>query len=32
MAATNEAIKKADDEMENAMGQFTKGLNMPGLF
>lgn len=32
IAATNEAIKQADEEMENAMGQFTNGFNVPGLF
>ncbi|MGM9986911.1 MAG: YbaB/EbfC family nucleoid-associated protein [Bacillaceae bacterium] len=32
LAATNEAIKKADELSNKTMGQFTKGLNIPGLF
>lgn len=30
-AAINEAIKKADDEMNEKMGALTGGLNIPGL-
>lgn len=30
--ATNEAIKKAEDTANSTMGQFTKGLNLPGMF
>ena len=32
MAAVNEAIKKADDMMEEGLGSVTGGLNIPGLF
>lgn len=32
LAATNEALKKVDDITNETMGQFTKGMNMPGLF
>jgi DNA-binding YbaB/EbfC family protein len=32
LAATNDALKKVDELTNNTMGQFTKGLNMPGLF
>ncbi|MGJ7923270.1 YbaB/EbfC family nucleoid-associated protein [Neobacillus sp. LXY-4] len=32
LAATNDALKKADDLANNTMGQFTKGMNLPGLF
>ncbi|WLR50878.1 YbaB/EbfC family nucleoid-associated protein [Bacillus tianshenii] len=32
IAATNEALKKVDDKTNDTMGQFTKGLNMPGMF
>src|SRR3954464_6492624 len=31
LAATNDALKKMDDLTNNTMGQFTKGLNIPGL-
>lgn len=30
--ATNEAMKKAEELTNNTMGQFTKGLNLPGMF
>ncbi|MFF2755801.1 YbaB/EbfC family nucleoid-associated protein [Psychrobacillus sp. NPDC058041] len=30
--ATNEAIKKAEETTNSTMGQFTKGLNLPGMF
>ena len=29
IAATNEAMRKADDAMEQAMGAFKDGLNLP---
>ncbi len=32
MVAVNDAMKKADDLMNDAMGQITGGLNIPGLF
>ncbi|WP_252313698.1 YbaB/EbfC family nucleoid-associated protein [Sinobaca sp. H24] len=32
LAATNEALKKADEMIEQDMGKFTKGMNMPGMF
>jgi DNA-binding YbaB/EbfC family protein len=32
LAATNDALKKADELTNNTMGQFTKGLNLPGMF
>jgi nucleoid-associated protein EbfC len=32
LAATNEALKKADDLINQDMGKFTKGMNMPGMF
>ncbi|MEH7125574.1 MULTISPECIES: YbaB/EbfC family nucleoid-associated protein [unclassified Bacillus (in: firmicutes)] len=32
LAATNEALKKADELTNNTMGQFTKGMNLPGMF
>jgi nucleoid-associated protein EbfC len=32
LAATNDALKKVDELSNETMGQFTKGLNMPGLF
>jgi nucleoid-associated protein EbfC len=31
LAATNEVLKKVDEETNNTMGQFTKGLNIPGF-
>ena len=30
--ATNEAMKKAEELTNATMGQFTKGLNLPGMF
>ncbi|MFC4353477.1 YbaB/EbfC family nucleoid-associated protein [Chryseomicrobium palamuruense] len=30
--ATNEALKKAEETSNATMGQFTKGLNLPGMF
>jgi DNA-binding YbaB/EbfC family protein len=30
LAATNDALKKIDDLTASTMGQFTKGLNLPG--
>ena len=32
LAATNDALKKADELASSTMGQFTKGMNLPGLF
>lgn len=32
LAATNDALKKADELSNKTMGQFTKGMNIPGLF
>ncbi|MBO8155594.1 MAG: YbaB/EbfC family nucleoid-associated protein [Bacillaceae bacterium] len=32
LAATNEALKQVDDKTNETMGQFTKGLNIPGMF
>ncbi|MBS5115694.1 MAG: YbaB/EbfC family nucleoid-associated protein [Erysipelotrichaceae bacterium] len=32
MITVNEAIKKMNDEKENAMSEITGGINMPGLF
>lgn len=32
LAATNDALKKADELTNNTMGQFTKGMNLPGMF
>ncbi len=32
IAATNEALKQVDELVEQDMGKFTKGLNMPGMF
>ncbi|WP_041591596.1 YbaB/EbfC family nucleoid-associated protein [Tepidanaerobacter acetatoxydans] len=32
MAATNEALQKAEDMVAEEMGKLTGGLNMPGLF
>lgn len=31
VAAVNEAIRKADDAMNETMGKFTGGLGIPGL-
>ena len=30
--ATNEAMKEAEELTNSTMGQFTKGLNLPGMF
>ncbi|MDV6379411.1 YbaB/EbfC family nucleoid-associated protein [Sporosarcina sp. GW1-11] len=30
--ATNEAIAKAEEISNSTMGQFTKGMNLPGMF
>ena len=32
LAATNDALKRADDLTASTMGQFTKGMNLPGMF
>lgn len=32
LSATNDALKKAEELASSTMGQFTKGMNMPGLF
>ncbi|PSL45966.1 hypothetical protein B0H94_106227 [Salsuginibacillus halophilus] len=32
LAATNEVMKKVDELVEQEMGQFTKGMNLPGMF
>ena len=32
LAATNDVIKQIDEKTNETMGQFTKGLNMPGMF
>lgn len=32
LAATNEAIRKAEEMVSSEMGKITGGLNMPGLF
>jgi DNA-binding YbaB/EbfC family protein len=32
LAATNEALKKADEMINQDMSKFTKGMNMPGMF
>ena len=32
VAAVNEAMRKADAEMQQAMGRMTGGLNLGGLF
>src|SRR5579875_1337628 len=31
LAATNDALKKADELTNQKMGQFTKGINLPGF-
>lgn len=31
LAATNEALKKAEELSSQTMGQFTKGMNLPGF-
>jgi len=32
LAAINDVLNKIDEKTESTMGQFTKGLNMPGMF
>lgn len=32
LAATNDALKKAEELTSQTMGQFTKGMNLPGMF
>jgi len=32
IAATNDVLKQIDDKTNETMGQFTKGLNVPGMF
>ncbi|MFC5711671.1 YbaB/EbfC family nucleoid-associated protein [Thalassorhabdus alkalitolerans] len=32
LAATNEALKQVDELVEQDMGKFTKGMNLPGMF
>ena len=32
LAATNDALKKAEELTNSTMGQFTKGMNIPGMF
>ena len=32
IAATNDVLNQVDKKTEETMGQFTKGLNMPGMF
>lgn len=32
LTAVNDALKKAEDTTTETMGQFTKGVNFPGLF
>ncbi|MDF0728999.1 YbaB/EbfC family nucleoid-associated protein [Cytobacillus sp. S13-E01] len=32
LAATNDALKKMEDLTNETMGQFTKGMNLPGMF
>ena len=32
LAATNDALKKADELTNERMGKFTKGMNLPGMF
>ena len=32
MLALNDAFKQVDDKQQSTMGQFTQGLNIPGLF
>lgn len=31
LAATNDALKQAEDLTSKTMGQFTKGINLPGM-
>ncbi|GAB3054301.1 YbaB/EbfC family nucleoid-associated protein [Virgibacillus ainsalahensis] len=32
LAATNDVITQIDEKSNETMGQFTKGMNMPGMF
>ncbi|WJY26754.1 MULTISPECIES: YbaB/EbfC family nucleoid-associated protein [Sporosarcina] len=32
LVATNNAMEQADELTNSTMGQFTKGLNLPGMF
>lgn len=32
LAAMNEALKKVDELVEQDLGKYTKGMNVPGLF
>ncbi|WP_339181277.1 YbaB/EbfC family nucleoid-associated protein [Oceanobacillus sp. FSL W7-1293] len=32
LAATNDVLTQIDDKTNDTMGQFTKGMNMPGMF
>ncbi|RID81766.1 YbaB/EbfC family nucleoid-associated protein [Mesobacillus zeae] len=32
LAATNDALKKTEELTNQTMGQFTKGMNLPGMF
>ncbi|WP_261134759.1 YbaB/EbfC family nucleoid-associated protein [Bacillus sp. Marseille-Q3570] len=32
LAATNDVLKKVDEVVNKDMGQFTKGMNLPGMF
>ncbi|HEX5564186.1 MAG TPA: YbaB/EbfC family nucleoid-associated protein [Sporosarcina sp.] len=32
IVATNDAMSKAEELTNSTMGQFTKGLNLPGMF
>lgn len=32
MAAVNEVIRKVEDDATKEMGQYTSGINIPGLF
>ncbi len=32
LTATNDVIKQIEDKTNDTMGEFTKGMNMPGMF
>src|SRR3954467_8709274 len=32
LTATNDSLKKAEELTNQTMGQFTKGMNLPGMF
>src|SRR5690625_4871028 len=32
LAATNDVLQQIEEKTNETMGQFTKGLNMPGMF